>query len=529
MHEDCRQYMCHFPGKFSKGMEEYANDVVFALSRYLFVWREGKHKLGYCTHCNTVSGVSTDYNHNTTGYCPSCRSMCTVKAAGRGHSKLIDYAYFVYYEKSVIDPNVIVAYGIDACRDYREDYMSVKTEYNLTAMYVFEMDNSVMMQERSLWCGSKGWEWKYVLQGSVFSLFSQRQNAGGHWYSWKKSRKICCSKNSIETAVTGTPFQYSCWKEYFSSESESDMVRFFSLYSQYPCIEYLTKLNMKDLVLAKLTGNLTHGAVHWRGKTLPKVLRLSKSIINEIRKEKVDVDPVILRMLQMIYKEGRNIPIKEVEAAAKVGDYYFQEISSIVKNTKATFYTAIQYLLKQYRTKNDKHYPAVNQVVVTWRDYIADCRKLELDLSQDCILYPGHLHRAHQNTIKQISFKENQLLNAKIATRLKNLIKKYSFENAELLIRPAESSAELVIEGKELNHCVGGYAQRYADGETNILVIREKSEPDKPYFTMEIRKDSIVQVGGLKNCAPDKQVKAFVEAFTEEKLQKKKVRIAISA
>lgn len=529
MHEDCKQYMRHFSGKFSKGMEEYATDVVFRLSRYLFVWREGKHKLGYCTHCNTVSGVSTDYNHNTTGYCPQCHSMCTVKAAGRGHSKLIDFAYFVYYEKSVIDPNVIVAYGIDAYRDYREDYHDVKNKYSLTAMYVFEMGNSVMMQERRIYGSNWQYKWEYVMQGSVLSLISQRQNVGNSWYAWKRNRKIGCSKDSIETAVAGTPFQYSCWKEYFSSENESDMVKFFSLYSQYPCIEYLTKLNMQDLVYAKLTGNYTHGAVHWRGKTLPKVLRLSKSIINEIRKEKVNIDSVTLRMLQMIHKEGRHIPIKEVESAAQIGDYYFKELTSIVKNTKATFYTAIRYLLKQYSVKNKKRYQAATQVIVTWRDYINDCRKLELDLTQDCIIFPGDLHRAHQNTIKQISFKENQLLNAKIATRLKNLIKKYSFENAELLIRPAESSAELVIEGKELNHCVGGYAQRYADGDTNILVIRKKSEPDKPYFTMEIRKDSIVQVRGLKNCAPDKQVKAFVEAFTEEKLQKKKVRIAISA
>ena len=60
-----------------------------------------------------------------------------------------------------------------------------------------------------------------------------------------------CSRDSIKKAVKGTPFQYSTYDSYI----DGDMVKFFSLYARYPCVEYLTKFGMSELVEAKLIGN----------------------------------------------------------------------------------------------------------------------------------------------------------------------------------------------------------------------------------------------------------------------------------
>lgn len=38
-----------------------------------------------------------------------------------------------------------------------------------------------------------------------------------------------------------------------------------------------------------------------------------------------------------------------------------------------------------------------------------------------------------------------------------------------MLIRPADDADELIAEGAALHHCVGGYADRMADGETAIF------------------------------------------------------------
>ncbi|RJQ25542.1 MAG: hypothetical protein C4589_11120 [Peptococcaceae bacterium] len=96
--------------------------------------------------------------------------------------------------------------------------------------------------------------------------------------------------------------------------------------------------------------------------------------------------------------------------------------------------------------------------------------------------------------------------------------------NQGLLIRPAQRSDELIAEGKALNHCVGTYAKRYADGENILLLIRKISEPDKPYYTAEVRNRRVVQIRGIDNCHPDNQVKEFIKVFEAEKLQNKKVK-----
>ncbi|WNF36427.1 PcfJ domain-containing protein [Bacillaceae bacterium IKA-2] len=159
-------------------------------------------------------------------------------------------------------------------------------------------------------------------------------------------------------------------------------------------------------------------------------------------------------------------------------------------------------------------------VIGTWRDYIADCEKLNMDTSQDSILFPSNLYKAHQETIKKVKYKEDQELNAKIEARLKEL-SKLTFKQGECLIRPASSSKELIDEGNALTHCVGGYAKKYAEGKIDLFVLRKASNPDKPFYTVEINGKHITQVRGNKNCSPTKEVKLFIAEFEKEKLAKK--------
>lgn len=62
------------------------------------------------------------------------------------------------------------------------------------------------------------------------------------------------------------------------------------------------------------------------------------------------------------------------------------------------------------------------------------------------------------------------------------------------------SPADLVEEGTRLHHCVRSYIDRVADGQTNIMFIRKKENPDEPFFTVEISNDrTIEQVHGFAN------------------------------
>ena len=71
-----------------------------------------------------------------------------------------------------------------------------------------------------------------------------------------------------------------------------------------------------------------------------------------------------------------------------------------------------------------------------------------------------------------------------------------------------------------MHHCVGGYAERHAKGETTILLVRENGAPDKPLYTMEVKGSvkkgwDMVQIRGNMNSAPPKEVLKMVAQFME--------------
>ena len=161
-----KEYMKNLNNRITKDIKDFATDVVFRESRYLFTRRVGKKQFAYCTHCKKEfepattlkhQGIYRPYRHYChAGYiscvpdppepvqCPKCKSYCLVKASGIKRTKMFDAKYFVYFEKSLIDPKAITARGIIAVRDYSGDYHNVKTQYMELSRYLFKMDGSRM-------------------------------------------------------------------------------------------------------------------------------------------------------------------------------------------------------------------------------------------------------------------------------------------------------------------------------------------------------------------------------------------------
>lgn len=86
--------------------------------------------------------------------------------------------------------------------------------------------------------------------------------------------------------------------------------------------------------------------------------------------------------------------------------------------------------------------------------------------------------------------------------------KTLEFEDEDYLIRLPVDKNEIVKEGMELHHCVGSYAERYETGDTTIMFLRKKAEPDKPFYTIEVgievltdtvSKLRILQIHGVGN------------------------------
>ena len=498
----------HIPNKLTPEIEKFAIEEVFEHQRYIFTRREGKQQYGYCTYCHK-DFPTPGYRHNWEVTCPECGSICFVKASGISRKKMVNEAYFTYYLKSAIDPQAIVAIGLYAVRDFSGSYRGVKTKYIDMNLYVFKPGVG----------GHAFTRWAYYSQAQTMEAgtLSPAKSVKCKFYLGHNANiHSTYSRESIAAAVAGTPYRYSTWEKY----DINDMTEFFDLCSRYPCVEYLTKLGFGNMVESKLLGYRTYSAINWRGQNLLRVLKLTKQELKTIKSQRLPLNFLTLRILQLGKKDGSNLTIDEAIKISNGPGSYYDDLIKLLR------YGSIRKISGYLSKQAAKHYNgSASQALITWRDYIADCGQLNLDITQERVLFPRNLYRAHQNTIKQIKIKADKELDKKIKIRAKRLYEQYYFEHQGLMIRPAQSTRELIAEGKALHHCVGTYAKRYAAGDIILLLIRKISEPDKPYFTVEVRNRKLIQVHGLENCDPDKRVKEFVVMYEAEKLQDKKDKL----
>ena len=156
------------------------------------------------------------------------------------------------------------------------------------------------------------------------------------------------------------------------------------------------------------------------------------------------------------------------------------------------------------------------------RDYYKLCDKLNISVDKDTF-FPKDLKKEHDRLVKEDRRREKEKEREKDAERSKRISERAKIlstlvsSNGVLMIRPAASVDELKNEGKCLHHCVATYAESVANGETDIFFVRKVSEPDKPFYTLELdEKNCIVkQNRGKGNRARTPEVRAFEEQWLE--------------
>lgn len=92
--------------------------------------------------------------------------------------------------------------------------------------------------------------------------------------------------------------------------------------------------------------------------------------------------------------------------------------------------------------------------------------------------------------------------------QIKSQWDKWIYEDETYSVVAPQDPYDLVLEGTELGHCVGGYIDKVIKRTTNILFIRRKESLDKSLFTVEILSNGTVeQIHGRRNsCLSDDEV-----------------------
>lgn len=214
--------------------------------------------------------------------------------------------------------------------------------------------------------------------------------------------------------------------------------------------------------------------------------------------------------LALVQEEGSWLGVLDRHEINRIGNIFHQ-----IKRLNHSFDLSKQYdKLFNYldNVREEEFILSYESICRMWSDTLENNRRLETPLNK----FPKPLVIEHnkQSMLVQLQ-QETKALNLKDRAR-EDLI----FENDRFIIKPCYSNTQLIKEGASLDHCVGSYGIRIAEGKTNVLFLREKEHPNQPFITLEVSNtDFLVQAQGRFNRhdSLDKDGIEFVKEWLNEK------------
>lgn len=286
---------------------------------------------------------------------------------------------------------------------------------------------------------------------------------------------------AIDSAeLRGTCLEYSCLDS--ANYALEDLATYLALYCRYPAaVEHLVKRGFIFWLRERENrgGALFQRLINLRADSPKKLFRgLDRADLRVLLDAKASLPTALF------YRELRRAGAARADedsvyfamtASAVLCE--FSEFSALCTDFGETPKEVRRYIERQARRADQTLHAALTEL----RDYHGQLDRLGLDGGQ----LPPNLHEAHA----RLSERERRLLkrgkNEKFRTR-RRLLAWMKWKWGGMFIRPIDSAEEIVREGEEQDNCVAGYANRYADGETIIMVLRKRSEPRKPWHTVEI-------------------------------------------
>ena len=318
--------------------------------------------------------------------------------------------------------------------------------------------------------------------------------------------------------IQESPFRYCCAADF--NLSGSRLLEFLTACCFYPRqIEMLMKAGMKDVVTDLVDRGVKHAAViNWNEPNPAKAFGLNR------------------QDMKIFLGTNRNIQILELHKKLKGRIPLAACVEWMTRglNVRGTFQAAkkwnlaperlIRYLDSYVGCAQYGGMQSIGSALRYWEDYLTAAEAMGYHLHRENVLLPRNLGEAHDKATKehreklarerarqeqewarqreaaeaervrlvQKAEKEYEKLRAKLE-------KKYGFSMDGYVIRVPMGKDEILEEGRKLQHCVSGYADRHVQGKTTILFMRKVKKPNEPWLTIEMNGNKLRQIHGFKN------------------------------
>lgn len=462
-----------------------------AVPQYMY-YEYGK-RIGLCTCCGKHHELKEQPKYGKEGICPGCKRKVqyrTYKKKGRIHDR--EYAALIQkipggYVLRFFVLNQLIEQGARSYGGMSEKIrITYNEQWNRQAIYSY---HRYKMTNKIRWCN--GYEYLSA-------------------YGGRKEEERCrLYPRNLRKILKGSKLEYSGMPEFARTGIEFYQQDFIDKAKEYAGIEKLIKAEFYNLTNSCISYG-SRAPIDLYQKRVKKVLGLTGEYYNLIR----DKDPTWREY--EVTEQCQDVGIRATWEQIQKMSQYARNFAIYMRHS--TPHKMLKYI---EGLKSEGPYAMRNQEVNDYHDYLQLAAGLGYNLDDDWILYPKNLKERHDQLTEEQNERKAELekeSDDKKDRKLKRTIKRkgwtrYETEIEQLLIRLPKCAHEIRKEGNAQHHCVATYMDRMVAGETCILFIRKKEEPDKSYYTVEVKDDEVIQVRGKYNVAPSEDVEEFMKIF----------------
>ena len=481
---------------------------------YLFYhWSRGHKEMELWSSCCNRRGTMTNPprtvtttemmilygTHNSEAVCPWCGRPVTLKETGRlGKRKNLREYHPVVILKARAGTLYARAYW--ARKDYQAELDALPLFY-LTSAYIFRKGSADQIEADWYRDGyhKKHLEGNYDPNHRVITEPFTEDACFGYRY-------VPYTVLGLEE-IGKSDFKYSQY-EAFEQKTEDalrwDMMKYLAAAAIYPTqIEMLMKSGFEDLVMDLVCRRRKNSrTINWSETDYLKAFGLNKPEMRAWRESGAGHEPIGEYKMLRNRKLTTSFPeLREFE------DSFGSKTGEVLQSCRKWKVKPMK--LGRYLSKFCGGHGGVRDIRSAWqhwKDYVDMAKALGWELKAESVLLPSDLYGKHDEAAQEIALKnareqEESLKQEREKNRkfLQVRVEKYNIELEDYFIRVAECAEEIRLEGKSLEHCVGGYAERHMAGKTTILFLRRKAAPDASLYTIEMDGNTLRQIHGFRN------------------------------
>lgn len=344
----------------------------------------------------------------------------------------------------------------------------------------------------------------------------------GHWQGFSFTPRADYQRlytSSLNIYAKGTQYKRINVKEFFKGMDYKKWwivySNMFDLMSYGLFAEYMQKTGLNNL-LKEWRDNKFDFKVDCNKKKLREMLNITQPQYKELLTlgDKASAE----HLSKFHYINEWNL--KTEEDWDIFNKYIRRQIDYRVKDFKELYALSLHKFGKYVKDQGDKFNFSL------YVDYLRLAKNLNLDLKNTFVIFPKYLKQAHDGladmynemkfTIKLNNYAQKADEKANEFAEIVKASEKWCSADEQFEIISPKSTHDLGLEGIALRHCVAMYVEDIINGEKVVMFLRRKSEPEKPFYTMEIIGNTITQCKGYRNTDRTEDVDVFLHKYAKK-------------